>query len=170
MARVEILLAACLALAVTCLILLNVVTRAFNIAIYWVDEAAIYAMIWMTLLAASAAIHHRSAIAVNLLSETMPAKMRSWLARCVTITEVIFALVMLWLCARWYQPFDLLAAGFDRGEFQSATFNFIYSEPTTTLRFPKFWIWLIMWIFALGALLHSIANLFGDGTRETVEP
>ena len=53
-ARIEITLAALLAAGVTLLILLNVVTRNIGAALFWVDELAIYAMVWMTFLGASA--------------------------------------------------------------------------------------------------------------------
>jgi len=55
-----------LALAVTLLILLNVVTRSVNQAIYWVDEAAIYAMIWLVMIGASYSFRTREGIAVTL--------------------------------------------------------------------------------------------------------
>ena len=55
-ARIEITLAALLAAGVTLLILLNVVTRNIGAALFWVDELAIYAMVWMTFLGASAAL------------------------------------------------------------------------------------------------------------------
>ena len=54
-ARLELTLAAFLAVSITLLILLNVVTRSMGAALYWVDELAIYAMAWMTFLGASAA-------------------------------------------------------------------------------------------------------------------
>jgi TRAP-type C4-dicarboxylate transport system permease small subunit len=68
-ARIELFAAALLAAAITLLILLNVVTRAFGRAIYWVDEAAIYTMAWMTFLAGSAAVHYGNAVAVTLLED-----------------------------------------------------------------------------------------------------
>ena len=46
-ARVELTLAAFLAVSITVLILLNVVTRSIGAALFWVDELAIYAMAWM---------------------------------------------------------------------------------------------------------------------------
>ena len=46
-------------------------------------------------------------------------------------------------------------------------FNFIYAEPTTTLGIPKYWVWMVMWAFALGATLHSVANLLGQNAAAT---
>ena len=48
-----------MAVGVTLLILLNIVARYFGAALYWVDELAIYAMVWMTFLGASAALHYQ---------------------------------------------------------------------------------------------------------------
>ena len=123
-ARIEILLAAGLAVLITLLILLNVVTRAFNTAVFWVDEAAIYVMIWMTLLAASAAFHYRTTIAVTVFKEAVPDRFRRVLSRAVHVVEFVFALVMVYLCVRWFQPVALLRAGFDTAAFQGETFVF----------------------------------------------
>ncbi|GGH30780.1 TRAP-type C4-dicarboxylate transport system, small permease component [Cribrihabitans marinus] len=158
-ARVEITAAATLAASVTGLILLNVVTRAAGNAIYWVDEAAIYAMVWMTVLAASAALHFRSAIAVTVVKEILPHHACRWLDRFVDLTAFVFACLMVWICLRWFMPLQLMQTGWDVKAFQGQTFNFIYAEPTNTLGLPKVWVWLVMPLFTLGALLHSAANL-----------
>lgn len=159
-AQVEIFFAAAFAASVTGLILLNVVTRAAGNAIYWVDEAAIYAMVWMTFLAASAALHYRSAIAVTVLQEFIPSQARGWLNRFVDVIVFIFACLLVWVCLRWFMPAQLAQAGWDVKAFQGATFNFIYAEPTNTLGFKKVWVWLVVPVFTFGAFLHAIANLF----------
>lgn len=158
-ARIEIFCAAVLAASVSGLILFNVITRATGNAIYWIDEAAIYAMVWMSFLAASAALHYRSAIAVTVLNELLPSTMRRWLARFVDLTVFVFACLLVWTCLRWFMPLDLMMAGGDVKAFQGATFNFIYAEPTNTLGFKKVWVWSVMVLFSLGTLLHSTANL-----------
>lgn len=158
-ARFEIWLAALLAVGVTVLILLNVVTRYFAVALFWVDELAVYAMVWMTFLGASASLHHRNAISITLLTDVVPGAARVIVIKCVDVIVFVFALMMLWFCWRWFLPLDIARAGFDAETFQGATFNFIYAEPTTTLGLPKFLFWLVMWLFALGATLHSAAHL-----------
>ena len=171
-ARLEVAVAAALALSVSALILLNVVTRSLGRAIYWVDETAIYAMVWMTFLAASAAIHYRSAIAVTLVPELAPEPVARFVARAVDAVVLVFALAMAVLCWRWFMPWELARAGFDVRAFQGATFNFIYAEPTSTLGIRKVWVWLAMPAFALGATLHASANLLYPGAvprREAVE-
>lgn len=158
-ARLELMGAACLAVCVTLLILLNVVTRNIGQALFWVDELAIYAMVWMTFLGASAALHHRNSVAITLLSDTLPPLARRVIRKTVDVIVFVFALAMLWFCWRWFMPLDLMRAGFDVMAFQGSTFNFIYAEPTLTLGLPKYPFWLVIWIFALGATLHSLMHL-----------
>ncbi|MFK7752510.1 MAG: TRAP transporter small permease [Sedimentitalea sp.] len=165
-ARVEIVCAAALAASVTGLILLNVITRAAGNAIYWVDEAAIYAMVWMTFLAASAALHYRTAIAVTVVQEFVSPAVSAILGRCVDVVVFVFACALVWICLRWFMPFQLAAQGWDIRAFQGATFNFIYSEPTNTLGFKKAWVWLAVVLFTFGSLLHSAANLFHPGPAD----
>lgn len=160
-AKAELTLAAGLAVAVTLLILLNVVTRTAGAALFWVDELAIYCMAWMAFLGASAALHHGHAVAVTFLSDMLPSAIRTVVAKLVDVIVFVFALFMIWFCWRWFAPLQLAQQGFDIQAFQGATFNFVYSEPTTTLGIKKAWVWSVMWLFAIGATLHSLANLVG---------
>ncbi len=159
-AQVELWTAAMLALAVTLLILLNVITRTMGNALFWVDELAIYAMAWMTFLGASAALHHRSSVAVTMLPDALPDTYKAVIRKTVDIIVFAFAIGMVIFCWRWFLPLDLIKAGFDVMAFQGQTFNFIYAEPTTTLGLPKYLFWMVMWLFALGATLHSAVHLF----------
>ncbi|OUS34131.1 C4-dicarboxylate ABC transporter permease [Rhodobacterales bacterium 56_14_T64] len=169
-ARVEIFCAATLAATVSGLILLNVVTRSMGQSIYWVDEAAIYAMVWMTFLAASAAVHHRSAVAVTLLPELASPRVGYLLARFADIIVFVFAALLIWICWRWFMPLELARQGFDIKAFQGATFNFVYAEPTNTLGIKKVWIWLVVPLFAFGSLLHASANLTHPAPAEEDAP
>lgn len=162
-ARVEIFVAGCLAAAITGLILLNVVTRALNQSIYWVDEAAIYTMAWMTFLAGSAAVHYGNSVAVTLLQDALPPALARGVVIFKDLCVLVFAVLMLWFCWRWYLPLDIAQAGFDARTFQGNTFNFIYAEPTTTLPFKKWIVWLVMWLFSFGLILHGTSNLLGGG-------
>ena len=148
-----------LATAVTGLILLNVVTRSLSYAIFWIDELAIYAMIWLVMIGASTKIRARKGIAVTLL-EGMVGN-RIWFRFLVVVDAIIFcfALWLIWLSWIWYDPFALIKAGFDITKFSEQSFNFIYQEPTTTLTVPKYLIWLIMPITALSMSLHALVNL-----------
>ena len=158
-ARIELFLAAILALTVTLLILLNVITRSMGAALFWVDELAIYAMAWMTFLGASAAFHYRTTVSVTILTDALPVTLNRIAAKLVDLIVLVFALFMIWFCWRWYSLFELARHGFNIESFQGATFNFIYAEPTTSLGIKKVWIWAVLWLFALGATLHSLANL-----------
>jgi len=164
-ARLEIWGAAIMAVLVTLLILLNVVTRTAGNALFWVDELAIYAMVWMTFLGASAALHYRSSVSITVLSDAVPERMKQLIAKCVDCVVFLFSIAMLWLCWRWFLPLEIAKAGFEFQTFQSKTFNFIYAEPTSTLGLPKYLFWLVMWFFVLGATLHSTANLFGNRAK-----
>ena len=158
-AKIELWLAAFLALAVTLLILLNVVTRYLGNALFWVDELAIYAMVWMTFLGASAALHYRDSVSITLFTGALSESRRRWVLKAVDVVVFAFALLMLWFCWRWFSPLQLARDGFDIMAFQGRTFVFIYSEPTSTLGVPKYLFWLVMWLFSLGATLHSTMHL-----------
>ena len=158
-ARVELALAAMLAVGVTLLILLNVATRNAGAAIYWVDEAAIYTMVWMTFLGASAAIQSRQQVAITILTDALPAPARRLAGKLVDVAVFVFACAMLWFCWRWYLPLEIARAGFDARAFQGATFNFIYAEPTSTIGIPKWLVWLVMPLFSLGLFVHATAHL-----------
>jgi TRAP-type C4-dicarboxylate transport system permease small subunit len=158
-ARAELAMAAVLAVGVTGLILLNVVTRTAGAAIYWVDEAAIYTMVWMTFLGASAAIASQQQVAITVLTDALPLGLQRAAAKIVDVAVFLFAIAMIWFCWRWYMPLAIAEAGFDARAFQGATFNFIYAEPTSTIGIPKWIIWLVMPLFSLGVFLHSLAQL-----------
>jgi TRAP-type C4-dicarboxylate transport system permease small subunit len=166
-ARVELAASAWLAVGVTCLILLNVVTRSLNNALFWVDEAAIYTMVWMTFLGASAAIHYRQQVAITILTDALPVAAKRIAAKLVDVLMMGFAIAMVYFCWRWYLPLSIAQAGFDAMAFQGATFNFIYAEPTNTIGIPKWIIWLVMPLFSAGVFLHCLAHLFDFSAPDT---
>ncbi|WP_233494681.1 TRAP transporter small permease subunit [Ruegeria sp. A3M17] len=134
-------------------------TRTAGNALFWVDELAIYAMVWMTFLGASAALHHRNSVSITILVDLVPPQVQAIIQKAVDIVVFAFAIAMLWFCWRWFLPLDIARTGFDTVAFQGNTFNFIYAEPTSTLGLPKFLFWLVIWLFALGATLHSTMHL-----------
>lgn len=158
-AKFEMALAAVLALFISVLILVNVVSRALGMAIYWIDELAIYAMIWMTFLATSVVIKQRQTLAVTFLVDKLPAKGRYFLAVFSDLMIWGFALLLGILCYRWYDPWHLFQVGFDVMEYQSQTFNFIYSENTNTLGLKKVWVWMCLPWVAFALIIHSSVNL-----------
>jgi len=165
-AKIELWCSAFLALMITLLILLNVATRSLGTALFWVDELAIYAMVWMTFFGASAAMHYRTSVSITLLTDAVPLAVKAIIVKVVDLIVFAFAIAVVWFCWRWFSPLELARAEFDTMAFQGATFNFIYAEPTSTLGVPKYLFWLVMWFFALGAVLHSAVHLFSKPDRE----
>jgi TRAP-type C4-dicarboxylate transport system permease small subunit len=148
-----------LAAALVLLILLNIVTRAGGAAIFWVDELAIYTMIWMSLIGASAMLRMRVGVAVTLIADLLPRGFRRSATRLVDAILLFFALVLLVLSWRWYDPVALIRSGFDLEQFAQTTLKFIYSDPTNTLGIGKFWVWLAVPIMAVAMTVHALANL-----------
>jgi TRAP-type C4-dicarboxylate transport system permease small subunit len=70
-----------------------------------------------------------------------------------------FALTLLVLSWVWYDPIALARAGFDLDRFALETFKFIYTEPTSTIGVPKFWLWLAVPLMSIGMSIHALANL-----------
>ena len=156
-----------LAGAVTGLILLNVVTRSVDYALYWVDELAIYAMIWMVMIGASMIVRLRKGIAVTIMDEILPAGTRGILAVVVDFMILAFSATLIWLSYIWYDPIALISVDFDLAAFSADSFNFIYEEPTNTLGIPKFWIWLIIPVVAITMTWHALTNFLERLMRVT---
>jgi TRAP-type C4-dicarboxylate transport system permease small subunit len=154
-----------LAGALVVLILLNVVTRAAGAALFWVDELAVYTMIWMALIGASAMVRMRTGVAVTLVTDLLPGTFRRIVHRTVDAVLLGLALVLLVLCWQWYDPVALFESGFDLDVFAQNTFKFIYAEPTSTIGIPKFWVWLAVPLIALAMTIHALANLL-EGPRD----
>lgn len=158
--RLECWLAAMLAGILTLLILLNVVTRALGMAIYWVDELAIYAMVWMTFLATSVVIKRRQTLSVTLFLDLLPSMPSRLITLFSDVMVLLFAGLLIYFSVLWFDPVNLFRSGFDISAFQMETFNFIYAESTNTLGLKKYWIWLLMPWIALSLTLHGLINLW----------
>ena len=148
------------------LILLNVATRAADVAVYWVDELAIYTMIWLVFVGASHTVRLRRHVQVTLFLTFLSERGRRTAERGIDLLVWAFCLFCVWLAWIWYDPLALAAAGFDKDVFSSETFNYIYDEPTLTIGIRKFWVWLVMPWFALTASVHSGANVAGGMDRD----
>lgn len=147
---------------VLALIALNVFTRAFNIALFWVDELAVYAMIWMALIGASVLIRQRKHVGVTLLADSLSRRGRHVLGLMADVLVLLFAGGLVLMSVIWYDPVEISRHGFDIDAFTGSTFNFIYKEPTNTLGIRKFWIWLAVPIAATTMTLHAVVNLCED--------
>ena len=157
--RVEIAALVALAAGVTGLILLNVVTRSLDFAIYWVDELAIYAMIWLVMIGASVTVRTRKGIAVTLADAFLSERVNTVLKWIVDVLVLGFALFLIWAAWIWYDPIGLIRAGLDTDAFTQSTFNFIYQEPTLTIGVPKYWVWMVMPVTALAMSVHAMTNI-----------
>jgi TRAP-type C4-dicarboxylate transport system permease small subunit len=157
--RGEQVLISALVAALVLLILLNIVTRAAGAAIFWVDELAIYTMVWMAFVGASVMLKLRLAVAVTLITDLLPPLQRRITQRLVDLLLLFFATTLLVLCWQWYDPIGLIRSGFDFDAFASETFKFIYTEPTNTIGIQKFWIWLVVPLTAFAMTVHALANL-----------
>lgn len=162
LARVERLLLIASIAAILFLILLNVVTRAAQASIYWVDEAAIFAMVFCTFIGASLLVRQRLDFAVTLLTDFAPAPIRRWVPAVNSAIVLFFAVMMLWLCWQWFDPVAFAAAGFDPNKFFGETFNDIYREMPSTIGIRKVWFYLVMPWFSATMTIHALANLSED--------
>ncbi|MFC3053535.1 TRAP transporter small permease [Kordiimonas pumila] len=158
-AVVEKRLAGLIGVVVFLLITANIICRLLRLPVFWIDELAIYAMIWMAFLAASAGIQGRDHIVVTLVADRLSAQAQKFLSYFVDLVMLVFGGILLVLAWVWFAPYDLIIAGGDVTEFSENTLNFIYSEPTSAIGLPKFLFWLIMPIFSFTICLHSLAHL-----------
>ncbi|MET3998440.1 TRAP transporter small permease subunit [Marinobacterium sp. MBR-109] len=165
LAKIEMAAAATLAAAVTLLVLLNIASRSLGMAIYWVDELAIYAMVWTTFLATSVVLKKRQIIAVTLLVDLLGERSRIWMQCFSDLMILTFAVSLMLLCWRWLEPATLYSFDFDIRAFQGDTFNFVYSEKTNTLGVRKIWPWLILPWFAFSLSIHAAGNILGSLKR-----
>jgi TRAP-type C4-dicarboxylate transport system permease small subunit len=146
----------------TGLILLNVVTRYSGVSLYWVDESAIYSVVFLSFIGASAMTRLRLDFAITMLTERFSARGMRIAKVIATSIVLLFGITLLWLCVLWLDPVGLARAGFDARALAAQTFNFIYTERTQTLGWPVWALYLIMPVFALSMTVHSAANLLED--------
>ena len=144
------------------LILLNVVTRYSGMPIYWVDEAAVFTMVWLTFVGASLMTRLRMDFSVGLVSDQLPPGGAKALKVIATFGVLVFALALVWMCWVWMDPRGIAAAGFNAKDYAEASFNFIYTEHTQTLEWPTWVLQLILPIFSLTLTVHAFANLLEE--------
>jgi TRAP-type C4-dicarboxylate transport system permease small subunit len=144
------------------LILLNITTRYAGRPIYWIDESAVYSVVWLTFIGASAMTRMRLDFAVTMLTERFPERGVAIFRAVATMGVLLFGISLAVMCWLWLDPVGIATAGFDAKGFAAASFNFIYTERTQTLNWPTWVIYLIMPVFALSMSLHALANLCED--------
>jgi TRAP-type C4-dicarboxylate transport system permease small subunit len=144
------------------LILLNVVTRYSGAPIYWVDEAAVFTVVWLCFVGASAMTRLRLDFAVTLLTDALGERAARRVKALATGTVFLFGCAMLAMCWLWMDPVGIISYGFDARNYAADSFNFLYTERTQTLNWPTWIVQLILPIFGLTFTLHAMANLVED--------
>jgi TRAP-type C4-dicarboxylate transport system permease small subunit len=160
--RVERLLILALMALLMVLILVNVATRYSGVPIYWIDEAAVYSVVWLTFVGGSAMTRLRMDFAVTLLTDKLGARAARIVKHAAGGGVLVFGLAMLWMCWIWMDPVGIARAGFDAKEFAANSFNFLYTERTQTLNWPTWLLQTILPLFAFTLSLHAAANLIED--------
>ena len=160
--RFERFLAGLGAVLITALIVFNVITRSMNQAVFWVDEMAIFVMVWMVFLSMAVLLKERQAVAVTVIVDMMPQQLRRVVGVLIDIVVLVFAVLLVVFSWQWYGPLDLVNANFDLAAFSAKTMNFMYQDRANTLPLQKFWVWLIVPWFALSVGFHTIVNLLED--------
>jgi TRAP-type C4-dicarboxylate transport system permease small subunit len=146
----------------TLLILINVTTRYAGRPIYWIDESAVYATVWLTFIGASAMTRLRLDFAVTMLTEWLSPRGQQ-IARIISALAVVgFGLGLGIMCWLWMDPIGIASAGFDAKGYAGETFNFLYTERTQTLNWPSWIVYLVLPIFAVSMTLHGLANTLED--------
>jgi TRAP-type C4-dicarboxylate transport system permease small subunit len=144
------------------LILVNVVTRYSHFPIYWIDESAVYSVVWLTFIGASAMTRLRLDFAVTMMTERLSAAKQKLFKVIATSMVVVFGIGLIITCVLWMDPVGIISAGFDAKKFAGQTFNFLYTERTQTLNWPTWILYLTLPIFAVSMTVHGVANLLED--------
>ncbi|RYX96956.1 MAG: TRAP transporter small permease [Bradyrhizobiaceae bacterium] len=146
----------------TALILVNVVTRYSHMPIYWIDESAVYSVVWLTFIGASAMTRLRLDFAVTMMTERLSAAKQRLFKVIATSMVVVFGVGLMITCVLWMDPVGIVGAGFDAKKFAGQSFNFLYTERTQTLNWPTWVMYLTLPIFAVSMTIHGVANLLED--------
>lgn len=147
---------------ITLLILLNVATRYTGMPIYWVDEAAVYLVVWLSFIGASAMTRLRLDFAVTLLTDSLGERAARRVKTVATGCVLVFGGAMIAMCWLWLDPVGIISHGFDAKSYAGESFNFLYTERTQTLNWPTWVVQLVIPLFSLNFSAHALANLIED--------
>ena len=148
--------------SITLLILLNVATRYTGVPIYWVDEAAVYLVVWLSFVGASAMTRLRLDFAVTLLTDSLGERAARRVKAVATACVLAFACAMVAMCWLWLDPVGIASHGFDAKAYAAESFNFLYTERTQTLNWPTWIVQLVIPLLSLSFTIHALANLIED--------
>ena len=144
------------------MILLNVATRYSGVPIYWVDEAAVYLVVWLCFVGASTMTRLRLDFAVTLLTDAVGERHARRLKALSTACVFVFGCALIAMCWVWMDPVGIARHGFDAREYAAESFNFLYTERTQTLNWPTWVVQFVLPLFALNFTVHAAANLVED--------
>lgn len=144
------------------LILVNVATRYARMPLYGIDEASVFAMVWLTFVGASCMMRLRMDFAVTLLTERLGEGAARGVQALSTLVAIGFSLGLAVMCWLWLDPVGIARAGFDPDAYAAETFNFVYADRTQTLEWPNWIVMSVIPLFALTTLLHGSVNLAED--------
>jgi len=144
------------------LVLLNVVTRYARVPLYWVDEAAVYSVVWLTFIGASVMTRLRMDFAVTLLTDKLGPVGAQRVKVAATACVLAFGVALLAMCWLWMDPLGIARHGFDAKEYAAQSFNFLYTERTQTLNWPTWMVQFVLPLFALTFTVHALANLIEE--------
>lgn len=161
LASAEEALTAVLIAGIFAILALNVVLRSLGKPLLWADEAAILLMACAAFLGAAVALARGQHMAVTLLLDNLPRRLRFPVLICVDVIAVGFFVVLVVLCWRWFDPVNAFGAA-SLQAYSLETYNFIYQERTLTLGLPKVLFWLVVPLFAILSTFHAIAALERD--------
>lgn len=151
------------------LVTFGMFARYFGYPIYWIDEAATLSMVAMSFVGASLVTRLKQEFAVTLLLDYAPPGIVRVARVAIAFIGLVFAVILVVLAWRMFDPVTLLDHGFDYRKFAVETGNFIYLERSTTLEVPRFVFYLIIPVYAVFLVVHTLANLLeAVSGKETV--
>ena len=144
------------------LVLLNVGARAMGYTVAWADELAVRSMILAAFPGAALLFRMRRDPSVQILREMVATPVARILRGAASLAALAFALLLLWMSWRWFQPLVFMNTGFDVREFQMATGNFIYSDVTPVMGVRSALFFAIIPWFGLTLTVHALTSLAED--------
>lgn len=144
------------------LILLNVVTRYSGASIYWIDESAVFSVVWLTFIGGSAMARLRLDFAMTMLTDKLSPDWTRRAKVAAGLCVVGFAAALAAMCWFWFDPVGIAQAEFNAKKFAAASFNFIYTERTQTLNWPSWVLYIVIPMFSVTLFVHALANVLED--------
>ena len=148
--------------ALICAILTNVVTRYFAVPLYWIDELAVLVLVWLAFIGASAMSRLRLDFAITFLADAVPAALSLAIRMGSLLLILAFGLALALMCWLWLDPVGILGAGLDGRAFAAQSFNFLYTERTMTLGWPRWAVMAVVPVFAITLTVHTLASLLEE--------